>query len=98
MKNYIEELKQQFPTLYSVMEKTEVFGIPIAVRFSEWFEQAIQSAKKEAVEEREKELWEEFELLRNTHEIYLNGLACKSIEYFVKWKEYRISKAKELLK
>lgn len=50
MKNYIEELEQQFPTLYSVMEKTEVFGIPIAVRFSEWFEQAIQSAKKEAVE------------------------------------------------
>ena len=95
----MEEIKQKAKEENWEVEFDHLFGYEIKEVQKEFprylshdpnIKDFIKSTLSQALEKREKELWEEYEKLRTIHKLELDTVSLKSIEEFVVWKNTRL--------
>ena len=62
---------------------------PIFYEHQKFLRLSLTRTLQAAVEQREKELWDEYKLLENLHILELDAISCKTLEGFMLWSEER---------
>ena len=98
-KDTVEELHSTFWDAQSDLDETlQKAGsvkdlLALTAQKEKIFEEALTTAYNKGVEvgrmEERNKLWIEFEEERKRHDVFVDAIACKSLEDFMKWKEDR---------